>query len=265
MELREKLALAERTARAAGALLLSTRDFKVEQKAAHDFVTEMDMASERLIREALLSACPEDGFFGEETGKTAGSGGVWIVDPIDGTTNFIRGIPIYTISIGYQQHGELLLGAVYCPLLDEMFLGMKGQGATLNGQPIHTSNVSAAGDAIVGISFAHRNEDNKKRMAKVLQLFNELDDVRRLGSAAYDLCCVAMGRFEAFVELGLNLYDIAAGVVILHEAGGRATGWPGEADCTVTGNVLAGNGTINGYLASRILLSEKAQDPAARG
>lgn len=253
MNLQEKLELAERVAREAGRNLLRNRAFRVERKAKFDFVTEMDQRTERFIREALLGACPEDSFYGEEYGAAGdgASGGTWIVDPIDGTTNFIRDLPAYAVSIGYQLAGELVLGCVYWPVLDEMYLARKGQGATRNGAPIHVSNVAEADEAIVGISFCHRSGDDHARVMRLLNAMS-VGDVRRFGSAALDLCMVACGRQDAFVELGLELYDIAAGIVILREAGGSAEGWPGEEGCEVTGNVLAGNGLVNGYFAKMI-------------
>lgn len=253
MDLNEKQALAERTALAAGRFILSNRDFSVEQKAEHDFVTDMDRASERMIREALLSACPEDSFYGEEYGGELEQDGCWIVDPIDGTTNYIRNLPIYTVSIAYRYKGELVIGCVYCPVTDELFSAQLGKGATLNGEAIHSSTVSEPSHAIVGMSFSHRCIEDHTRMLNLLTYFSHLNDLRRLGSAAYDLCMVASGRFDAYLELGLNLYDIAAGMVIVREAGAIVTGWPDDSeDVTVTGNVLSGNLPIHAHLSGII-------------
>ncbi len=246
MNLRDRAALAERTARAAGEMLESCGAFRVKRKAENDFVTEMDFRSEALIKEALLSACPEDAFFGEETGGAARAEGRWIVDPIDGTANFMRGQRLYTVSIAYEHRGAPVIGCVYCPGTDELFLAVRGEGATLNGRPIHAAQTAELRDAIVHMGFGHRIPENRE---KTLQLFPRLlravSDVRRSGTAAYDLCCVADGRCDAFVELGLNLYDYAAGCVILTEAGGRFTGWQEGEDALATGNVLATNGTLH--------------------
>lgn len=257
MDLQQKLELAGRVARDAGQRLLSCRDFRVERKAKHDYVTEMDQRTERFIREALLSVCPEDTFFGEEYGASGEgtTGGTWIVDPIDGTTNFIRDLPVYSVSIGYRLGGELVLGCVYWPVLDEVYLARKGHGATRNGEKIHVSDVADVDDAIVGITFCHRSETDHVRMMRLLNAI-AVGDVRRYGSAALDLCMIACGRQDAFVELGLNLYDIAAGIVILREAGGCAEGWPGQPDCEVTGNVLASNGRVNAYLKQKMRETE---------
>lgn len=249
MNLEEKAVLAEKTAREAGEMLLKNRVFQVKRKAAHDFVTEMDVKSENLIRERLLSACPEDAFFGEEGGGATAAKGRWIVDPIDGTTNFIKDIPLYTISIAYEMDGKLEIGCVYAPALDEMYLAVRGRGATRNGEAISVSDVSDPEEAVFAMSFAHRIQGSHDEMISVLdRICGRVSDLRRLGSAAFDLCCVACGRTEGFFELGLNLYDIAAGVVILKEAGGILTGWSAEEDVLETGNVCATNGRMHAFL-----------------
>ena len=250
MTIQEKAALAEKAARAAGEMLEHHGAFRVRRKSENDFVTEMDFKSEALIREILLSACPEDQFFGEETGGATASDGRWIVDPIDGTANFMRGDRLYTISIAYQLNGQMAAGCVYCPGTDELFLAAKGCGATCNGAPIRVSETSRLRDALVHLGFGHRNPELLKRTLSLFPgLMAAVSDVRRSGSAAYDLCCVASGRCEAFVELGLNVYDYAAGYVILTEAGGRFTGWDDGEDGLATGNLIATNGLLHGELA----------------
>ncbi len=245
MTLNEKAALAEKAARASGEMLEHHGTFKVRRKGDNDFVTEMDYRSEALIREMLLSACPEDQFFGEESGGPTSAPGRWIVDPIDGTANFMRGQRLYTISIAYEHDGVLQIGCVYCPGTDELFLGVRGQGATLNGKPIHVSDTPLC-DAIVHLGFGVRNPVNRERTLDVFPaLLRSVSDVRRTGSAAYDLCCVASGRAEAFLELGINLYDYGAGYVILTEAGGTFTGWQDGEDGLASGNPLATNGVIH--------------------
>lgn len=257
MTLKEKAALAERTARAAGAMLERHGAFTVKRKSANDFVTEMDVKSEMLIRDALLSACPEDQFFGEETGGASAAPGRWIVDPIDGTANFMRGHRAYTISIAYEHDGVLQIGCVYCPGTDELFLAVRGEGATLNGRSIHVAD-TALSDALVHLGFGHRIPANREITLGVFPaLMRAVSDVRRSGTAAYDLCCVAAGRSDAFVELGLNLYDYAAGYVILTEAGGRFTGWREDEDGLATGNLLATNGRIHEALRGILLGQER--------
>lgn len=253
MQLDKRLALAERAAREAGAYLLSHRSFHVREKGANDYVTEIDEGCEQMIRRILLDACPEDGFYGEESGQSArAAAGRWIVDPIDGTVNFIKDIPLYTISIAYQQAGELLLGAVYCPPLHEMFLAAKGLGATCNGRPIHVSAEADPARSVASISFAARYPQAQARMLQLFPLLTGLSDIRRFGSAAFDLCSVACGRVEAFVEPKLQLYDIAAGLVIVREAGGEVVGWPGVDDVTSQCDVLATNGKLTAWFLERL-------------
>lgn len=254
MTLREKARLAEAAARASGEMLERHDPFRIRRKSANDFVTEMDFKSEALIRERLLSACPEDAFFGEETGGAAAGGGRWIVDPIDGTANFMRGQRLYTISIAYEWQGAPVVGCVYCPATDELFLGVRGEGATLNGRPIRASGTDCMGDALVHLGFGHRIPANRERtLALFPDLMRAVSDVRRSGTAAYDLCCVADGRADGYVELGLNLYDYAAGYVVLTEAGGRFSGWDDGEDGLATGNIVASNGAL--HEALRALLA----------
>ena len=246
MDFSDKARLAERAARAAGEMLEHHGAFTVRRKSENDFVTEMDFKSESLIRETLLSACPEDEFFGEETGGASRAEGRWVVDPIDGTANFMRGQRLYTISIAYEHEGKLVIGCVYCPGTDELFLAERGRGATLNGQPIHVSGVDVLRNSLIHLGFGHRDP---KCLERTLSLFPRMiasiSDVRRSGTAAYDVCSVAAGRAEAFVELGLNLYDYAAGYVILTEAGGRFSGWEDGENGLASGNVVATNGLLH--------------------
>jgi len=253
MEFSEKARLAERAARASGEMLEHHGAFKVRRKSENDFVTEMDFKSEALIRDMLLTACPEDQFFGEETGGATSAAGRWIVDPIDGTANFMRGQRLYTISIAYEHDGVLQIGCVYCPGTQELFLAERGRGATLNGQSIRVS-AAPLSDAIVHLGFGHRIPANRERtLAMFPALARSVSDVRRSGTAAYDLGCVAAGRADGFVELGLNLYDYAAGYVIVTEAGGRFTGWQEGEDGLATGNLLVTNGVIHEQLRDILL------------
>lgn len=255
MNFREKAILAEKAARASGEMLQNQSNFKVMRKSANDFVTEMDFKSETLIKDILLGACPEDEFFGEESGGATECLGRWIVDPIDGTANFMRGQPLYTISIAYEYKGELVVGCVYCPPTDELFLGVKGEGATLNGKAIHVSDVDDTHNAILHMAFAHRFNDLRERTLKIVpKLVCHTSDLRRSGSCAYDMCSVAAGHCDGYVELGLSLYDYAAGYVILSEAGGKLSGWDIDEDPIATGNLLASNTVLED--AIRALVTE---------
>ena len=255
----ERLAAAETAARLAGNYLLNHSAGTITHKLDNDYVTEADKMSEQLICEALLSRYPEDGFFGEEEGESEGKNGRWIVDPIDGTTNFICDLPLYTVSIAYEEAGEIVVGCVYCPRLNEMYTAVKGQGAFLNGKAIRVSEKTVLRDAIVGMSFGARYADARERMTSLMPaLIGSVSDMRRLGSAALDLCFVACGRYDAFIELHLFLYDIAAGLLIVREAGGLVTGWPGDTEgAEQTGNTFACCKTL--YSALRGVI-EKAEN-----
>jgi len=254
----DRLAAAEAAALRAGEYLLSHPSFSITHKLANDYVTEADRRSEAIIREELLGRFPGDGFFGEESGESGNKSGRWIVDPIDGTTNFICDLPLYTVSIAYEEAGEIVVGCVYCPRLGEMYTAVKGQGAFMNGQPIHVSKKTVLRDAIVGMSFGARYAQARERMQALYPaLLDDISDLRRLGSAALDLCFVACGRYDAFIELHLFLYDIAAGMLIVREAGGFVSGWPNDAgDITETGNTFACCASLKDELYSLIKNAE---------
>ena len=259
MTLREKAMLAEKAARAAGEMLLSHPHTPARHKAENDFVTEMDVASEKLIKSILLGACPEDGFFGEEEGGNESAPGRWIVDPIDGTANFFKGEPLYTISIAYELHGELVVGCVLCPPTNELWLAVKGEGATMNGNPIRVSDMENPRESFLHMSFCHRvpwaNDYVMERKHAITRTYS---DLRRSGSAAYDLCSIASGRCEGFFELCLHIYDIAAGAVILREAGGVLTEWREGKDFRQTGHILASNGKIHEQLRGMLLSGDSS-------
>ena len=238
---KERMELAIKAALASGKMLSEYAEIHVDKKAANDYVTDADKASEALIKNILLTACPEDAFLGEESGTTGDEKqGIWVVDPIDGTTNFIRKIPPYTISIAYVKDGQPRAAAVYAPLTNEMFSAYEGGGAFLNGEPIHASDTTDPGECILGMSFAHRHPAESAKMVVLIpRLLKQINDMRRLGSAAYDLCSVACGRYDAFIERKLYIYDIAAGVLIAREAGAVTCGWPDGEDCLLTGDTVA--------------------------
>lgn len=239
-EQKRRLDAAQEAARLAGEMLLERRAFHVESKAAKDFVTDADRASEKIIIDYLSERYPQDGFYAEESGVRKKSAGMWVIDPIDGTMNFIKNIPLYTISIAYMVEGEPEVGVVYAPALNEMFYAVKGGGAFVNDRPIHVSDLEDPGRAVAAVSFAAREADIARRLWPYLaSVQSEIADLRRSGSGAFDLCCVACGRVEAFFEPCLQLYDIAAGVLIVREAGGLVGGWREGENCLESGNVLA--------------------------
>lgn len=200
------------------------KDLKVNRKSPKDLVTEADVAAEKYIVAKIKEAYPKHSIFGEESGQHTGNEYRWIIDPIDGTTSFVHHQPFYAVSIALEKAGELILAAVNAPALGELFQAQKGKGATLNSQQIQVSksqslseSVLATGFACLRSNLAHNNLPYFNKIAPIVR------DVRRFGSAAIDLCYVAAGRTDGFWELNLQIYDIAAGMLILNEAGGKVT------------------------------------------
>ena len=222
------LELAVQAAREAGTILrnYAARGFEITNKGRINLVTEADLASEKHITEMIAARYPTHRIIAEESGIShhCEYEYCWIIDPLDGTTNFAHGFPCYAVSIGIERHGELIAGAIYDPSRDEMFAAERGAGATLNGKKIQVSEVDSLEKALVVSGFPY---DVRERMDEYLpawRLFLEkAQGVRRLGAAAIDLACVACGRMEGFWEYGLNAWDMAAGAVIVEEAGGRMT------------------------------------------
>jgi myo-inositol-1(or 4)-monophosphatase len=235
------------TAREAGALLLRLADGPLETRekgVRGDLVTVADRASERLIVERLLTAFPASAILGEEEGARAGSSDErWIVDPLDGTTNYAHGYPLYCVSIAYERAGDVVAAAIYAPVLDEMYAAERGGGATCNGSRIRVTETVAVADALVCTGFLpslyERNGENFAHLSHVAQA------VRRDGTAALDLAFVARGRFEAFWEYDLKAWDVAAGALIVREAGGRVTAIDGGAFTVAGGSILATNDAVH--------------------
>ena len=217
----------------AGSIILNADRTKenVEEKTGHaNFVTSYDKAVQEMLKKRLLEILPEAVFVGEEEDVHAQirEGFSFIVDPIDGTTNFIRDMHCSTVSIGLLLNGEPVYAAIYNPYLDELYTAEKGQGAYLNGRPIHVSGKPLSESIILFGSSPYYPELAKKGFELLIKLFNRALDVRRFGSAAYDLCMVAAGRAELFFEMQLSPWDYAAGSLIVKEAGGSATQLNGE-------------------------------------
>ena len=212
----ELLALATNLAADAAALLvdgLTHRRLEVSTKSTPtDMVTEMDRASEALIVAGIRAARPDDGIVGEEGADHAGTSGVrWLVDPIDGTTNYLYGFPGFAVSIGAEFNGEMVAGVVHDPLHRDVFQAASGRGATRNGDPIHASTKNDLKTALVGTGFSYE-PDRRLRQANVLaQVLPHIRDIRRMGAASVDLCSVACGRLDAYYERGLGPWDLAAG------------------------------------------------------
>ena len=224
-------ALAEQVARSAGALLLDGlgRAMEVGTKTTvTDMVTEMDRASEALIEAELLGARRDDGILGEEGAARPGTSGVrWIVDPLDGTTNYLYGFPGFNVSIAAELDGEVVVGAVYDVVRAELFSASLGEGATCNGTPIGASGSTDLSRALVGTGFAYEPAARKGQARVLVHLLPRVRDIRRQGAAALDLCSVACGRLDAYYERGLAPWDLAAGGLIAREAGAVVSDFQG--------------------------------------
>lgn len=201
----------------------------VSKKSARDLVTDADVAVEQYLKQALAEQCPEYGFWGEESGQTANQSSRWIVDPIDGTHSFSRGQYFWGISVALEIDGQLVMGAVYGPALDDYYSAELGKGAWKNGKPIRVSAEAELGSSMISTGFAclrsYLEHNNLERFCRIAQATT---GQRRFGSAALDLCLVADGQVDAFWEQELNLYDVAAGVLIVLEAGGTVTDFKGN-------------------------------------
>lgn len=190
-----------------------------------DMVTEVDHASEELIVRRIREARPEDGIIGEEGSSREGtSGATWVIDPLDGTTNFLYGFPAFAVSIAVEVGGEAVVGVVHDVSRDEVFAAAKGRGATLDGRPIETSGKRDLETALVATGFGYAPERRRRQAALVAEVLPSVRDIRRAGSAALDLCWVACGRLDGYFEQGIQHWDWGAGTLIVAEAGGR-TGW----------------------------------------
>jgi myo-inositol-1(or 4)-monophosphatase len=221
----ELLDLALATGREAAELVVRLRAEGVEvagtKSSEIDIVTLADQASERLIRERLLGARPDDGMVGEEGDDLPGTSGVrWIVDPIDGTVNYLYGLPNFAVSIAAEVDGEVVAAAVVAPALGLEYAATRGGGATCNGAPISTRPVVPLGERLVGTGFNYEREARTREAAYISVLMPHIRDIRRLGSCALDICAVASGLLDAYVEEGTHIWDYAAAGLVLAESGG---------------------------------------------
>jgi len=243
------LEVALETARRAGAILMEKfqRLERVERKGAVDLVTEADLASEREIVTSLRRTFPDHAIIAEEGDyvQAVETPHRWVIDPLDGTTNYVHGLPIFAVSIGYQREDVTEAGVVINPAQGEEYVTVKGRGATLNGQPIQVSKVKQLAESLLVTGFPYSHDDV---FYKSFDLYRELSDrcqgVRRLGAAALDFCYVAAGRLDAFYEANLNPWDVCAGDLICREAGGRTTDWFGGPMPPDGRRILVSNGHI---------------------
>lgn len=245
----EWLVLAVEAARGAGGILLAgmTETLDVRYKGDINLVTQVDLASERFIVDLLLSRVPDHGILAEEGSNREGASAYrWLIDPLDGTTNYAHHFPFFCVSIGLQYEKDMIIGVVYDPVRDELFAAARGAGAWCNDRPLAVSATPALATSLLVTGFAY---DSRHRTNNNFRHFKDMSGVvqgiRRTGSAALDLCYVAAGRFDGFWELNLAPWDTAAGCVLLEEAGGRITDFRGAAFSPYTPELVASNGHIH--------------------
>jgi myo-inositol-1(or 4)-monophosphatase len=261
---RDLAALAERLAVEAGALVYEGRKNGVRsattKSSATDVVTEFDRASERLIVDGLTAARPDDAVIGEEGTDTVGESGVrWLIDPIDGTTNFLYDLPGYAVSIAALDVDGPLVGVVFVPGAGELFSAVRGNGATLNGATIHCGATTALQAALVATGFSYQIERRREQALRVAQVIPRVRDIRRLGAAATDLCHLAAGRVDVYYEQWLGPWDLAAGELIAREAGcrtGRFDGSPVDHN-----EVLACNPALFDQMVELLAITEPDRNP----
>jgi len=269
------LNIAVKAARAAGSIInraaLDLDLLKISTKSPNDFVTEVDRASETAIIETLLAAYPGHGILAEESGRSHGakdSEFLWIIDPLDGTTNFIHGFPVYAVSIALAHRGVVQQAVVYDPARNDLFQASRGRGSFVNDRRLRVSKRIRMNEALIGTGFPFRKGDNFKRYMQMMEaVMPQCAGLRRPGAAALDLCYVAAGWYDGFFETGLSPWDVAAGSLLVTEAGGLIGNFTGEADFLYQREVVAGSPKIYGQLVqllapfTHVIVGE----PAARG
>lgn len=252
-------------ARRAGDMALRYADriesLTVRSKSPNELVTEVDEAAERIIIDHIRMGYPDHAFLGEEGGSQGESEFEWIIDPLDGTTNYIHRFPVFCVSVAMRRRGELQLGVIYDPLRQEMFTCMRGGGARMNERRIRVSRQETLTGSLIGTGFPYRRnlEWVDVYMRQMRQVIRRTSGVRRAGAAALDLAYVAAGRLDGFWEFGLKPWDIAAGAMLIEEAGGWITGLEEETDCMETGHVLAGSPKV--YAELRKLFYDTMRKP----
>jgi myo-inositol-1(or 4)-monophosphatase len=254
------LNIAIKAARAAGAIInrasLDVERLTVVAKSHNDFVTEVDKAAEDVIISTLLEAYPGHGILAEESGRQHGakdSDFVWVIDPLDGTTNFIHGFPVYAVSIALTWRGQVQQAVVYDPSRNDLFYASKGKGAYLNDRRLRVSKRTRMLDALIGTGFPFRKGDNFQRYMKMFEeIMVQCAGLRRPGAAALDLCYVAAGYLDGFFETGLSPWDVAAGSLIITEAGGLVGNFTGEPDFLYQREIVAGTPRIYGQLVKTL-------------
>lgn len=235
---------AVRAARSAGDLILRSADnashLKIDQKGRNDFASEVDRMAEREIMNIIKLAYPDHGILAEESGVHAGNDFVWVIDPLDGTTNFLHGFPQYAVSIALKHKNRIEVGVIYDPLRDELFTAKRGGGAMLNSRRLRVTNNTSMTGALIGTGFPFKNQQHLDAYVEMFKAVTiDSAGIRRAGSAALDLAYLATGRLDGFWEIGLMEWDMAAGVLMVKEAGGVITDFSFNDQYLESGNIIA--------------------------
>ena len=260
------LNIAVKAARAAGSIInraaLDVERLTISTNGVNDFVTDVDQAAEKVIIDTLLTAYPGHAILAEESGRAHGakhSDYLWIIDPLDGTTNFIHGFPVYAVSIALAFRGKIEQAVVYDPARNDLFFASKGRGAFLNDRRLRVSKRIRLAESLIGTGFPFRKGDNFKRYVEMFeQVMQHCAGVRRPGAAALDLCYVAAGWYDGFFETGLHPWDVAAGSLMITEAGGLIGNFTGEPDFLYQREAVAGTPKVYGQLVHLLSPYSKA-------
>ena len=240
------LNIAIRAARSAGDLILRASDdvgqLRIDQKGKNDFASDVDRAAEREIINIIRTAYPDHAILAEESGQHQGNDFVWVIDPLDGTTNFLHGFPQYAVSIAMKHRGRLEVAAIYDPLRDELFTARRGGGAMLNNRRLRVTNQLSMKGALIGTGFPFKTDLHLEAYVGMFKAISmQAAGIRRAGAAALDLAYVAAGRLDGFWEIGIMEWDMAAGILLIQEAGGVATDFSFNDNYLASGNVIAGS------------------------
>lgn len=251
------LNIAIRAARSAGDYIsrqvANVPNLTIEEKTSNDFVSQVDRQAEARIIETLLKAYPDHSILAEESGDHGNSDYRWIIDPLDGTTNFLHGFPHFAVSIALTHQGRLQQAVIYDPMKQELFTASRGGGATLNNRRIRVTRITSANGALLGTGFPFRQKQHfATYQGMFAEFFNHASDIRRAGSAALDLAYVAAGRLDGFWEIGLQPWDMAAGALIIREAGGLVGDFHGNDDYLKSGNIVAANPKLFADMVRRL-------------
>ncbi|NGP76054.1 inositol monophosphatase [Balneolaceae bacterium YR4-1] len=257
-EYSEELKIAKKAAGKASEIIKEFRDnhnFEINFKGKNDLVTDADLAAEEMILSIIRDAFPDDRILAEEssTQKVLPEERTWLVDPIDGTTNFAHGFPVFCVSIALWEKQEARMGLILEVNKQEYFHAIKGKGAYLNNDPIHVSSIEDSQYSMIGTGFPYNDLSLLQNYLRIFEwLLHRTQGVRRPGAASYDLCCVAAGRFDGFYEYALNPWDVGAAGLLVQEAGGKVTDWQGGSNWLFGRRIVAGNPEIHDFLIKAI-------------